>query len=123
MNLEILTGLNVFKRTEFEKAASWYAVCLHVCMNVSLAPERLNGFYSYSIFESLSIISRCSVNMDIPSLKILALQMGIKTQNYGFLKKGCNDFDSISVTYGAQYTPLSFPDAKCQFCRKLFDRF
>jgi hypothetical protein len=104
INLELLTGLNVFTHPNLEKAGSWYAVCLCVCMNVSLAPEHLNGFYSYSISESLSILRRCPVNVGIPSPKILALQMGVKPQNCGFLKKGCTDFDSISITYGDRYT-------------------
>jgi hypothetical protein len=37
----------------------------YICMCVLLAPGRLDGFYSYSAFKSLSIIGRCPVNMNI----------------------------------------------------------
>jgi hypothetical protein len=49
------------------------SVCLSVRMYSSLEPERLDGFYSYSEFESLSIICRCQVNMNILAPKMGAL--------------------------------------------------
>jgi hypothetical protein len=30
---------------------------MHACMCISLTPERLNGFYSYSVVKSLSILA------------------------------------------------------------------
>jgi hypothetical protein len=83
MNLELLMGLNVFTHPNLEGVLGMLS-CLHVCTVVSLAPQRQIGFYSYSISDSLSIISWCPVNTGIPSPKILALQMGVKPQNCGF---------------------------------------
>jgi hypothetical protein len=37
----------------------WIVVCLCVWMCASLLPEQLGGFYSNSVFESLSIIGQC----------------------------------------------------------------
>jgi hypothetical protein len=39
------------------------SVCTSMCS--LLTPERLNGFYSYSVFKNVSIIRRSPVNMDI----------------------------------------------------------
>jgi hypothetical protein len=56
-----------------------------------LLPERLDGFYSYSVFKTLPVIGRFPINMNIPVTKIGAL----KTQNSYFLYNGYNDFDQI----------------------------
>jgi hypothetical protein len=61
-------------------------------MYASLAPEQLDGFYSYSVFSSSSI-GRCPMNVTIPAPKLGALQMGFKTQNGDFLENYSNDFD------------------------------
>jgi hypothetical protein len=42
---------------------------------VSLVPERLNDFLSYSIFESLSIMDRSLMNASILALKVVDLHM------------------------------------------------
>jgi hypothetical protein len=44
-------------------------VCMYICMCASLAPGRLDGFYSYSVFKSLFIIGQCPVNMNNPAPK------------------------------------------------------
>jgi hypothetical protein len=59
---------------------------------VSLASERLEGFYSYSAFKSLSIIGRFPVNMNIPAPKTGALLLGPQSQNADFLENRTNDF-------------------------------
>jgi hypothetical protein len=40
-----------------------------------------SGFHSHSVLQSLSITDRFPMNMDILSLKMLALQMSPKKQN------------------------------------------
>jgi hypothetical protein len=42
----------------------------------SLAPERINGFYSDSVFNNLFTIGRCLINMNILAIKIGALEWG-----------------------------------------------
>jgi hypothetical protein len=49
---------------------------MHGWMSTSLGPERLNGFYLYSVFMSLSILDWLSVNMKIPAPKAGTLQRG-----------------------------------------------
>jgi hypothetical protein len=83
---QFLTGLHIFSLPEYEVVF----VCLSVCMDLCavLMPQWLNRFYSCSVFESLSIIGQCLVNMSILSLRIEALQMGPKKQNHDFTKNG-----------------------------------
>jgi hypothetical protein len=62
--------------TEYEK---WLLVCrlsirTSVCMCASLAPERLNEFYSYSVCKCSCIIGRCPVHMHILDHKTMALR-------------------------------------------------
>jgi hypothetical protein len=73
-----------------------------MCGCALLLSERLDNFYSYSIFKNLSILGgQCSVNINIPAPKIGAFQMSPKTQNGDFLKNGSNDVDYIFwVIYG-----------------------
>lgn len=59
----------------------------------SLASERLEGFYSYTAFKSLSIIGRFPVNMNIPAAKTGAVLLGPHPQNAGFLENCSSDFD------------------------------
>jgi hypothetical protein len=61
----------------------WNGVCLRMC--ASLAPERFEGFYWYSIFKSTSIIDQCPENMNILVSEIKVLQMGPRKQNCYFL--------------------------------------
>jgi hypothetical protein len=49
-------------------------------MCASTAPEWLDGFYLYSIYNSLSTIGQCLENMNILGPKIAALEMGSKKQ-------------------------------------------
>jgi hypothetical protein len=56
----------------------WLSECrlfMYVCMCPSLAPERLDGFYSYSVVKSLSVRGQRLVNLNVISTKIGALQM------------------------------------------------
>jgi hypothetical protein len=66
--------------------------CMYVCMGTSLAPERLDEFYSCLVFNSLYLIGRFTVNMNIRTLKVEALHRGPQTQIYHFLQRGSNDF-------------------------------
>jgi hypothetical protein len=58
-DLEILTDLRVLRSLEHESMGI-SSVCMYICrplsarMRASLALERLNGFYSYTVFKSLS---------------------------------------------------------------------
>jgi hypothetical protein len=66
-------------------------VFVYVRMCVSLTPERLNGFCSYSVFKSLSIIGWRPVNINILALQIIKWIF--------FLKNVSNDFDSIGLIH------------------------
>jgi hypothetical protein len=63
-------------------------VCVCLCMDkcASLAPERLDGFYSYSVFTKLIAIFRCPLNS--PARKTGALHLNHKTQNGDCLENG-----------------------------------
>jgi hypothetical protein len=54
-------------------------------MCASLVPERLDGFYSYFVFQNLSVIGRCPMDTKILAPKIVALQVGRKIRNGDFL--------------------------------------
>jgi hypothetical protein len=96
INLQILADLQVLVPSEYKKCflvcclsvcryVHWY-VRMHVCMYrsrcTSLGPERLDGFYS--VFKSLSVISRCPMNTNILAPKTGYLQIIPKTQNGDF---------------------------------------
>lgn len=81
IDLEILMNLHFLIRLNAKKKEKkfWYAVSLHIFiwmyawLCASLAPERPNGFYSYSAFASLFIACRflaeseyCSSNYSYP---------------------------------------------------------
>lgn len=57
--------------------------------------EQLDRFYSCSVFKSLSIIGLCLVSMNIPAIKLGALQMDLKKHNWIFLENIVNDFDQF----------------------------
>jgi hypothetical protein len=44
----------------------------------------------------------CPVHMNVPDPKMVDLHMGLKTQTYDFLEKGCNYFNRNSAIYGGQ---------------------
>jgi hypothetical protein len=72
-DLEILMDLHIFRLIGYENVV--LACHLYVCMDVCpLVPEQLDGFYSYSVVKSLSIIGQCPVNMNIPAPKIGTLE-------------------------------------------------
>jgi hypothetical protein len=75
-------------------------VCMQVRISASLAAEKFHGFHSYSIFESLTIIGRCPVNINILAPKAGPLHWSPQTQKWDFLKKDINNFDELSVIYG-----------------------
>jgi hypothetical protein len=74
-------------------------------MNVlsSLAPESFDGFYSYSVLRSLSIIDRCPMNMNILSsfIKTGFVRDNIRTSFYSLncMKGSSNPTASVSL-YG-----------------------
>jgi hypothetical protein len=95
--LEVLTELYDFNTPEYGNSRFRYTtcrsvcryvymcICLELCMYLSLAPEWLDGFYSYSVIKGLSILGGCQVNLNILDPKIRANQMGHQTQNCDFL--------------------------------------
>lgn len=86
--IEILRDLHVFNSpTPEKKNRLLYAISLYICMYPLPAPERLKGFYLYSVFKSLSVTGRCSANMNILGPKIGALHIGPKTKNGDFSQK------------------------------------
>jgi hypothetical protein len=44
-------------------------------MDASLAPYCFDGFYSYSVFKTLSVIGRSPMNMNVSAPKIRSLQV------------------------------------------------
>jgi hypothetical protein len=83
--LDICTDLHVPSSATYENV--FLDCSMYVCMCASSAPEQLDGFYLYSAFKTESIIGPCSVNMNIISKKIGALQIGPKTKEDNFSKK------------------------------------
>jgi hypothetical protein len=71
----------------------YLSVCMQRWLCALLAPQRLDGFYSYLELKSLSTVGRCSVNLNSPAPKLETLERGPKTQNGNFLENGSNDFD------------------------------
>jgi hypothetical protein len=65
-----------------------------------LALERLDRFCSNSIFESLFIIGRYPMNINILAPEIVAIQMAPNSGTAFFLKSGSNDLDCISAANG-----------------------
>jgi hypothetical protein len=60
-------------------------------MCASLAAEEFDGFYSYSVFKSLLIITQCLVKMNILAQKIGAPKMDSKKQKCEFLENSHNE--------------------------------
>jgi hypothetical protein len=58
----------------------------------SVAPERLDGFYSYLV-SSLFITGWRPLNMNILVPKIMALHLCPKEENVIFLENGFKEFD------------------------------
>jgi hypothetical protein len=56
-------------------------VCIYIRMCASLAPERFDELYSYSVSMSLSVIDRYPVHTNISAAKIQDLEIGPKTKN------------------------------------------
>jgi hypothetical protein len=54
-------------------------VYMYFCMCNFLALEGLDGFYLYSVFKSVFILSRFPVNLNIPGPKTETLQLCPKT--------------------------------------------
>jgi hypothetical protein len=61
-------------------------------MLTSLAAEQLDGFYSNSMCNNLSITGPCPVNMKISAPKIGTFYRGPERKNFDVLEKGSNDF-------------------------------
>jgi hypothetical protein len=88
--LDVLADLHVLSTPEYEKVA-FGMLC--VCLCAPVAPERLDGFYSYSIFKSLLVISLYPVDMNIlaPQIRVLN-RPHPRTQNCNFVENGTYDF-------------------------------
>jgi hypothetical protein len=104
IDLDSLADLHVFSSPHNETGVLEFTVdvYMHICtrtygwMNEFVPPQRLkrfDGFYSYSVFQSLSTINRCLENMNLPAQELSTFQMGRKTQNGDFREIGSNDFD------------------------------
>jgi hypothetical protein len=76
IDLEIVADLHVFSTSEY---VSYFlnVISLLISMFASLPPERLNGFYHHLVLKSLSIIGRCSVNINILGPKICTLHRSL----------------------------------------------
>jgi hypothetical protein len=73
--LKILVDLCVVSSPEYEKVAlvCRLSVSICICMCALLAPEWLDGFYSYSVFKGLSALCQCPMNSKILVPKTEAL--------------------------------------------------
>jgi hypothetical protein len=66
--------------------------CLYVCLcKYLLVPQRLGGFYSYSVTKSIFIIGQSPVNINILAQEIGALHMVPKEQIGVSFEKVSND--------------------------------
>jgi hypothetical protein len=79
IDVETSTDLHVFspspkyEKVVFGMPSPCKHVCMYVCMRTSLAPQRLDEFYSYLVFKSLYLIGRFSLNTNILTPKVWAL--------------------------------------------------
>jgi hypothetical protein len=84
VDLEILMDLHVFNLPEYGKRA--LSVCMYVCISASLAPERLDEFYSFIHFRYLRVYPLCH--------RLVNTNMGPRnTKKYDFLENYCNSFN------------------------------
>jgi hypothetical protein len=65
----------------------------------SLSPERLSGFYSYSVFKSSSIIGLCAVNLRFLAPKTVNLQRRTNKRNGEYIENGSNHCGCIPIIY------------------------
>jgi hypothetical protein len=92
-------GFTCFELPWMWKSGFWNAVSLslsvyfYVCIYVWIYSLLVSGFHMYLVFNNLSTISLCLVNMNILGKK--------NTDN--FLKNGSNDFNYISVILGDRF--------------------
>jgi hypothetical protein len=75
---------------------------MYVCIygRASPVPERLDGFYSHSVLNSLSMLGQCLKNLKVPTPKTGALQRAPEKKNCDFLKTSQINFYYISVIHG-----------------------
>jgi hypothetical protein len=66
------------------------SVGMSVRMYASLTPERFDGFDSYSVLKSLSIIGRYPVNIKVLEPGIVVIRIGLKKQMTVFSKTFVN---------------------------------
>jgi hypothetical protein len=84
--IEILTDLLIFNRLNRKKKCFFkQPVYTYVRMRPSVAPERLNGFCSRSVFESLFIMGRRPLNISILAPEIEAPSNGSQNTKEQFL--------------------------------------
>lgn len=97
-DVEISIDLHVFNHLNPKRSfhnAVLISVCLCVCMS-SLASERFDGFYSYSVFKSLFNLGRWPVNMNNLAPKLEALYRAPKDKIAIFFKT------TVTITLGYQ---------------------
>jgi hypothetical protein len=70
---------------------------MYVWLFALLAPERLDGLYSCSVFTSLSVIGPWPVNITIPYGHFA---WGLKHKMAYFLENSSHDLDCVSANYG-----------------------
>jgi hypothetical protein len=75
--------MHVFSSPPTNKSDRFLECRLCVCLSirVRLAPERLDGFCSYSVFEGLPVRHRCPTDVNVLTLKVGGLHRGPQTQN------------------------------------------
>jgi hypothetical protein len=66
----------------------------------SLAPQLLDEFYSWSVFNSPFFTGRCPVNMNIVDPQNRPFEQAVRNIMAIFLKTALNNFDYISINRG-----------------------
>jgi hypothetical protein len=78
-------SLSLYKKVVFEMPTVWMSVCIYGCC-LSLLPEWLDRFYSYSILKRSSITDKCLENMNTLAPKTCVLHIILKRYNCNFLE-------------------------------------
>lgn len=88
-------GFTRIQHLQLKKSVLFFVCSLCLCMCSPLAPERLNGFYSCSVFHSSSTLGQFTsmVSQNIPAPKIGTLQMAPKHKMSIFSKNSSYHFD------------------------------
>jgi hypothetical protein len=88
IDIQILTCLHVFSSLNAEERREGVLERrLFICMCTSVAPEGLNGYWSYSTFKNSSNIDQCLVDKKKAILKSMSPLYGAQNTKWLFYRK------------------------------------